>query len=105
MLNPSGEHPFDPTEQFSVEELQSALEWRQSIQPSDLRTHRRDLCPHRPPCPTVAVCVEEIAWYLRHRKDLDADNLARYERVKQENITFMKRMAARAGLENWDLSQ
>ncbi len=56
----SGEWPYDPSEPpFTEAELENAREWR--------TRGSHDTCPHTPGCPTVAVCVDEIAWYLRHR--------------------------------------
>lgn len=56
--NADGEWPYDPTEAFTVDDIEVAASWR------------GDTCPHAPPCPTVQVCVEEVAWYLRHRREL-----------------------------------
>ncbi len=74
MLNPfdkpnsQGEWPYDATEHFSREELAQAVYWRGHFCPT-IRG-RSDHCPHTPPCPNVPICLEEIAWYLRHRQEL-----------------------------------
>ena len=57
----SGEYPYDPTETFTEDEIADAAAWL-SKRP----------CPHTPACPTARVCVEEFAWYLRHRAALEA---------------------------------
>lgn len=68
---PSGEWPYDPHETFSEAELDHAQWWR---------IHgAHNTCPHQPACPTLAVCVEEIAWYLRHRIEIHAQLRAQGE--------------------------
>lgn len=63
-MSVSGEPPF------TVEELEYAAALRQSVSPApDVR--RRDRCPHTPACSSIEVCIEAIAWYLRHRAELD----------------------------------
>lgn len=72
--NDRGEYPYDPRESFTPEELERALELRNRFgpDPATIReTGRTDHCPHRPACPSVQVCVEEIAWYLRHQAELE----------------------------------
>ncbi len=59
------------TERFSQEELQDAMDLRDKIQP-DPYLRRRDQCPHTELCPNVAMCIEAIAWYLRHRDEIEA---------------------------------
>lgn len=68
---PSGEWPYDPTETFSQDELTEAYRLRRFVTPSP-SLKRRDSCPHLTPCPNVRVCVEEIAWYLRHQTEIEA---------------------------------
>lgn len=70
--DPSGEYPYDPAEKFSDDELARAAELRTSV-PAVRRGRSNvfDQCPHTPACPNVKVCIEEIAWYLRHRTNLD----------------------------------
>ena len=78
MPNAGSEHPYDSTETFSRDELHAAFELRQRIAPDRdtiLKTKRRDHCPHTPRCPNGRVCVEEIAWYLRHRVRLQAEDV------------------------------
>lgn len=65
------EFPFDPKETFSAEEIERARELRDLVGPVKTKD-RFDSCPHTPPCPTEAICLEEIAWYLRHKTELDA---------------------------------
>lgn len=69
--NTAGEWPYDSSEVFSVDELTEAARLRQRVTPLH-NLKRRDSCPHTPPCPGARVCIEEIAWYLRHRKDIEA---------------------------------
>jgi len=69
--NTAGEWPYDSSEHFTEDEYAEALRLRTTVtSASDLR--RRDDCPHTPPCPNVRICLEEIAWYLRHRVELHA---------------------------------
>jgi len=68
---PSVEWPFDPTETFTGEELARAYELRRFVSPAPT-LKRRDHCPHVPPCPNARVCIEEIAWYLRHQAEIEA---------------------------------
>lgn len=57
-------------ETFTEDELQQAAALRQSVTPhASLR--RRDRCPHRVPCENTKACIEEIAWYLRHRREIE----------------------------------
>ena len=65
------EHPYDPSEVFSAEEIGEAARLRRMVSP-DTAIRRRDHCPHVPPCPSVRVCLEEIAWYRRHQRDIEA---------------------------------
>jgi len=68
VLNPSAET-------FTAEELATALALRQSVTPDRetvRRLNRRDQCPHQPACASLPICVERIAWYLRHRQELHA---------------------------------
>ncbi len=62
-------------ETFSAEELRRAQQLRQTVWPDPetrLKLNRDDQCPHQPMCPSLQVCVEDIAWYLRHRTALEA---------------------------------
>lgn len=67
----SPEHPFDASETFTADELARARELREMVGPRKV-DERIDSCPHTPPCPSVKICIEEIAWYLRHKAELDA---------------------------------
>lgn len=76
MLNhfANGEYPYDPAETFSAAEIDDAKRWRLLATPDRMtrkQLGRTDNCPHQPQCPNVRVCLEEIAWYLRHQKELD----------------------------------
>ncbi len=66
-----GEYPYDPAEKFSLDDLSTAARLRQS-HPKTRRGDSMifDQCPHTPACSTVAVCIEEIAWYLRHKHEI-----------------------------------
>lgn len=68
---PSGEWPYDPTETFSGDELAEAYRLRRFVTPAST-LKRRDSCPHTPACPNARVCIEEIAWYLRHQAEIEA---------------------------------
>ena len=69
--NHSAEYEYKPFERFTDAELDDARFWRaQYCEPDARYTTRRDRCPHSPPCPSERVCVEEIAWFLRHRTEL-----------------------------------
>lgn len=63
--------PFDDEPPFTEAELQNALTWRQRVTP-DPWHKRRDQCPHDPMCPSLSYCLENIAWYFRHRDVVDA---------------------------------
>lgn len=65
----SGEWPYVP-ETFSAEELAEAYRLRRFVTPAPT-LKRRDHCPHATPCPNGRVCVEEIAWYLRHQAEIE----------------------------------
>lgn len=67
----SGEWPYDPAETFSEAELAEAYRLRKFVTPAPT-LRRRDSCPHPQPCPNVRVCIEEIAWYLRHKAEIEA---------------------------------
>jgi hypothetical protein len=59
-------------ESYSLEELERARDLRKSVPPTRRgRTTVFDQCPHTPACPTLAECIENIAWYLRHRKEIE----------------------------------
>lgn len=75
MTNPDrlGEYPYDPTEMFSADELAAARQLRESVGPVKVGD-RIDSCPHTPACLNVYVCIEEIAWYLRHKSELDIES-------------------------------
>ena len=32
---------------------------------------RGDICPHTPMCPNDEICIENIAWYLRHQQEIE----------------------------------
>ena len=66
--NTAGEYPYDPSERFSVEEREAAGRLRKDVKPDPDGSK----CPHTPRCPSVNVCLEEIAWYLRYRRDIHA---------------------------------
>lgn len=68
----SGEYPYDAFEKFSEHELARAADLRATV-PATRRGFSKvfDQCPHTPACPNVRVCIEEIAWYLRHRPELE----------------------------------
>lgn len=68
---PSAEWPYDPSETFSADEITEAYRLRRFVTPAP-GLKRRDSCPHLTPCPSVRVCVEEIAWYLRHQVEIEA---------------------------------
>lgn len=59
---------------FSEGELADALDWRQTY--ARHAPGRDDCCPHPRPCASVADCVEQIAWYRRHQRTIEA-NIAR----------------------------
>lgn len=63
--------PEPGTETYTTEEIEHATALRQNTVPSS-RQRRRDRCPHTPPCPNTTVCIEDICWYLRHRRELEA---------------------------------
>lgn len=69
---PSSEYPYDPTEVFSGAELAEAARLRKFVTPHP-SLRRRDHCPHATPCPNGRVCVEEIAWYLRHQQRIEME--------------------------------
>ncbi len=54
---------------FSVEELQRAIDLREHQPAWNVR--RRDHCPHPAPCSSSKECIEAIAWYLRHRREIE----------------------------------
>lgn len=68
-------NPSRSAETFSAEELAAARRLRRSVWP-DPETRRKlnrdDQCPHQPMCLSVQVCIEEIAWWLRHRAEFAA---------------------------------
>ncbi len=68
--NANGEYPYDASEKFSAGELERARDWRTEVGPRTVGD-RTDSCPHTPACPNARVCIEEIAWYLRHKRELD----------------------------------
>ena len=74
MRDHSVEYPYDPREKFSSDELTAALDLRSSVEGKRRPGGVIDQCPHTPACPTVDVCIEEIAWYLRHKTQLDRDD-------------------------------
>ncbi len=57
-------------ETFTEDELHHAAALRSSVTPAQ-NIRRRDRCPHRTPCPNTRVCIEEIAWYLRHQREIE----------------------------------
>ncbi len=65
--------PYDPTEVFSAEELERARQLRLEVGPQKVGD-RLDSCPHTPACPSVSICIEEIAWYLRHKFEIEAES-------------------------------
>lgn len=66
-----GEYPHDLNEAFSAVELERAADLRGSVPPTRRGLSRVfDQCPHSPACPSVKICIEEIAWYVRHRTNL-----------------------------------
>ena len=60
---------------FSDEELEAALSLRQRTRPDRRASRRTDRCPHTPMCDKLDDCVEAIAWYLRHRRVIEARQL------------------------------
>lgn len=64
----NGEYPYDPTETYSDEDLARAKHFRMMFKPSH---GRPDRCPHAPVCPNMRVCLESIAWYLRHYQEIE----------------------------------
>ena len=56
---------------FTEDELEHAAELRRRVSP-DFNQPRRDQCPHPVKCATWEVCVEHIAWYFRHQKELES---------------------------------
>lgn len=63
----TGQWPYDPTETFTADDLAEAAVWRAQKRRVGLR---HDPCPHTPMCPSERACLEEMAWYLRHRREL-----------------------------------
>lgn len=67
---PSGEFEPDPNEPpYTQDEILEAMRWRRTW-PKRYRDGREDQCPHKTPCASVAVCLEEMAWYFRYRSQL-----------------------------------
>lgn len=59
---------------FTEAELEHALDLRQRVTPDPSVAHqlgRADRCPHQPECESLTVCVERIAWYLRHQRAIE----------------------------------
>ncbi len=68
---PSANCPFPPHEPFTEDEMAEAHRLRRFVTPAPF-LKRRDSCPHAEACPNVRTCVEYIAWYLRHRTEIEA---------------------------------
>jgi hypothetical protein len=65
----SGAWTYNPNERYSLEELDVALRLRDSVTP-DASSKRRDRCPHTPACANVRDCIENIAWFVRYRREI-----------------------------------
>ena len=71
-----GQYQFDPNEPpFSEDELDAAYQLRKKVRP-DVKQKRRDHCPHTPMCTSLAECLENIAWFLRYQRELNAPERA-----------------------------
>lgn len=66
----NGEYPYDAAETFTIEDIDKAKHFRSYVKP---RIGRPDHCPHDPRCPNVTVCLEEIAWYIRHMREIESE--------------------------------
>lgn len=66
-----GGYLWNPTETFTEAELEHATDLRQRCRPTLRKeTGQFDRCPHTPACEDVLICIERIAWFVRHWREL-----------------------------------
>lgn len=73
LRNAAGQYVVNPAEPpFSPAELEHAADLlsrnRMGRRPEN--GGKMDRCPHTPECPNVIICIEEVAWFIRHHEEI-----------------------------------
>lgn len=70
-LDEDGKFLTDPNEPpFTADEIGHAMHMRNKYVPVEQRNGRPCQCPHVPRCDSIAKCLEAMAWYFRHQREL-----------------------------------
>ncbi len=71
-LDSDGIFAFDLNEpDFTADEIANAIAWQKKVL---IHYHgaRECQCPHNGCCESISECLEQLAWYFRHRQDIHA---------------------------------